>query len=124
MTEPLKIAPVPIGALDDAPAASRVDLILARPYRFKMVGNSMSPRYRDGETIYVDPALPPAIDEDHVFLNEQRHAIVGTLLEMITPDTWRIAQWREKGDEIDQTILQLSVSEWPLIHRITRRRMR
>jgi hypothetical protein len=119
MNEPITIAPVPIGALDDAPTAP-IDLILARPYQFKMVGNSMSPRYREGDTIYVDPTLLPEMDQDHVFLNRERRAIVGKLL-LAPPSIWRIEQLRGHATEkmVRETVIELSVNEWPLCHPIT-----
>jgi phage repressor protein C with HTH and peptisase S24 domain len=122
MIEPITVVPVPTNAPGGVPAASEaasaIDLILARPYQFKMIGDSMRPRYRPGETVYVDPALAPEPDEDHVFFNEQRQAIVGRLIAM-SRETWRIAQ---RAETIRETIIELPVSEWRICHGIIGRR--
>jgi Peptidase S24-like len=90
-------------------------------YSFEMADNSMSPRYRQGATLYVDPAKPPNVGDDVVLWNRQRQRIVGELLEMTTPKMWRIEQLRADASEktVRETIVELPVSEWPLCHRIT-----
>jgi hypothetical protein len=122
MIEPITIVPVPTNAPGGVPrpseAASRIDLILARPCQFKMIGDSMRPRYRPGEMIYVDPALAPKLDEHHVFFNEQRQAIVGRLIAM-SPAMWRIAQRAETIR--DHRVTRQRVADLPRDHREAQR---
>jgi hypothetical protein len=114
-TQSATIAPVVLNTAGDAPAS------ISGPYSFEMIGNSMAPRIRSGETIYADPAVKPEIGDDCVFWNMQQRAIVGELLAT-TAETWRIGQWRGRGDEIDRAVLDLPHSEWPMCHCITERR--
>jgi hypothetical protein len=86
----------------------------AGAYSFEMIGDSMSPRYKPGDTIYVDPALPPKVGEDCVFWNQQQ-AIVGELIEL-SLEMWRIGQ---RPETIHEIILELPVREWPICHAVT-----
>jgi hypothetical protein len=121
MIEPITMVPVPTNAPRGVPraseAASGIDLILARPHQFKMIGDSMRPRYRPGEMIYVDPALAPKLDEDYVFFNEQRHDSQQAHRDVAGD----VAHRSPRGDD-SRDDHRVAVSEWPTCHGITGRR--
>lgn len=118
------MTPAAAMALHGLPAApdvaSMIDRIIlaGRPYWLPMVGDSMRPCFDPGDELYLDPALPPKIGDDHVWFDEDRNAIVGRLVEM-SPATWHIEQWRWQGKYFEEIVGELPRSDWPTCHRIT-----
>lgn len=106
-TEPIEYSPRPF------PVAH-----VARSYGLYVVGESMVPEYRPGDTAIVDPTLPPLSGEVHIFYAEKdgeaRAAI--KYLRRATAASWLVSQWnpppKMKAD------FELSRREWGVCHRV------
>lgn len=84
-------------------------------YALPVVGDSMRPRYKSGEMLYVDPAVRPEIGKDCVVYNRDRsRAELGELTHM-TAKLWRIVQ---RSETVHQATLDLPVTEWPTCEKI------
>jgi phage repressor protein C with HTH and peptisase S24 domain len=65
-------------------------------YGMYVVGESMLPAYEAGDTVLVNPHLPPTANRDAVFFHSDGHgqtrATIKRLLK-ITQTEWRVMQW-------------------------------
>ncbi len=81
-------------------------------YAIKMVGDTMSPRFRADERLYVDPDLKPENGWEHVFYSpDRRTAHVRTLLRY-TAEHWIVEQLNPRKEGT------LSKKAWPFCERI------
>lgn len=87
-------------------------------YGILIVGTSMDPEFRQGDTALVNPHLPPMADEPHIFYAEadgEGRATIKTLRRQ-TSDNWLVRQHNPpEGGKHDLT---LSRKEWQWAHRV------
>jgi len=78
-----------------------------------MIGDSAAPRYEAGDTVYIDPTLPPAISRWCAFWQaDRRTARVGKLVG-ITDGSWEVEQLHPRVTQ------ELARADWPHVRRIT-----
>lgn len=79
-------------------------------YGMYVVGESMVPAYDPGDTVLVNPHLPPSPGRDAVFFHSdgmgQTKATIKRLLRVTSTD-WRVMQWNPQKEFL------LSRAEWP-----------
>jgi len=84
-------------------------------YAIKMVGNTMVPRFRHNETLYVDPTFKPEDDKERgefVFYSPNRRSAQVRQLLRQTAEHWVVAQYNPPKE---MTLLKKA---WPACERI------
>lgn len=84
-------------------------------YGILIVGDSMSPAYRPGDTVLVHPHLPPGPDTEVVLYGEkldgEQRVMVKYLVKMTTKE-WRLKQYNPPKE------FSLPRAEWQTCHRV------
>jgi phage repressor protein C with HTH and peptisase S24 domain len=87
-------------------------------YGILIVGTSMEPEFRQGDTALVHPSLPVMADEPHIFYSEsdgEGRATIKTLRRQ-TADNWLVSQHNPpEGGKKDFTLPR---REWQWAHRV------
>ncbi len=94
---------------------------VSRAYGIIVVGESMVPEFRPGDTALVHPHLPPERYETFVFYAEGEGDVRCTIKHLIrwTETTWHVRQWNPaKGQKAD---FQLPRKEWGRCHMVVGR---
>lgn len=106
-TDPVDWAPRP------APVAS-----VRGAYGLLVVGESMVPEYRPGDTAIVDPNLPVIGGEVYVFYAEKAGEARATIkhLRRAAADLWYVSQWNPPDSM--KPDFTLSRREWNVCHRV------
>lgn len=78
-------------------------------YGLIVVGESMTPILRPGDTVLIHPHLPPRIEDVVVFVSEQHGEMTATIKEYIgqTKDLWKVRRYHPKEHEFT-----LKKAEW------------
>lgn len=85
-------------------------------YGLYVVGDSMQPRYEQGDTVLVHPGRPPGTNVDVVLYRADHgdHYCIVKRLRRATKDKWLLTQWNPPpGEERD---FELPRDEWPVCH--------
>lgn len=82
-------------------------------YGVRVLGNSMEPAYKPGETVFVHPSasLVPGCDVILRQSDPDRSAVIHTLVRE-TESEWHVHQYNPDAD------MMLSKSEWPICEKI------
>lgn len=78
-------------------------------YAFRMIGDMMGLIYRNGDEVFVDPALPCRVGDDALFRNVQHSRSLTAHIVEITPEHYRVAT---RPDTRLEEVFELPVSEW------------
>jgi hypothetical protein len=84
-------------------------------YGLYIVGDSMIPAYKPGETALVHPRLPPARDTDVVLFHTPPHAEAECIIKQLNTfndKEWMLEQFRPPMEFTE------SRKEWPICHRV------
>jgi phage repressor protein C with HTH and peptisase S24 domain len=84
-----------------------------KSYAVEMVGDSMSPKYEDGDTLYVDPKVKPEIGKSCVLLKADRRIIKICTLVGMTAEAWRVQHLKPPAEPAE-----LLITEWPFCEAI------
>lgn len=89
------------------------------PFAFYVIGGSMSPAVEPGMQVVVNPALPPAHDRDHVFIQDLPDGTMKAMIKRLlrqTATVWRVRQFNPPRD------FDLPKATWPKCYRISEKR--
>lgn len=106
----------PIGAEKRPPELQGVK----NGYAIYLVGESMSPEFEPGDTLFINPRLPIIPNSPCVFYSNKNDEPVATVKRYLrdTGDDWEVKQHNPKRD------FGLPKEEWATRHRITSKKFR
>lgn len=91
---------------------------VTRSYGIIIVGESMVPEFRPGDTALINPHLPPERGATFVFYRERDGEVRATIKHLVrwTEAVWHLQQWNPpKGQKADFTLPR---AEWNKAHRV------
>lgn len=97
---------------------------VSKSYGVIVVGESMVPEFRPGDTALVNPHLPPERGSTFVFFSEtygDRRATIKHLVRW-SEGLWYLRQWSPPRGQKEE--FTLPRSEWPICHRVVGRYVR
>lgn len=88
-------------------------------YAFRMRMANMLPRFKPGDTLFVDPGIRPAVGSDCIFFNQERTR--GHVAQLVgqTDTSWHVMDYTSVGGAFMPSETALDMSEWPICEKIT-----